>query len=187
MSASTANLASALLEAHEKLEAAFALHQEALLLGDSASAREMLRLYRGLLSVHMRHEEELLLPVFRRAGPIKKWPEVLYTGQHDKMNEHLGRIERALDGLETSSGRALRRELITLLDMEATYKHLVEHHDGAEREGLFPVLDEHQTDAEGQELIPRLLAEWRATVVRARPTYARIAEALDQRARRLDD
>ena len=98
--------ASALLEAHDKLEAAFALHQEALMLLDLRSARSMLEGYRALLAVHMRHEEEVVLVLFRRAGAIKKWPEVLYTGQHAKMNEHLVRIDAALGSLASFQGRA---------------------------------------------------------------------------------
>lgn len=181
MSARPATPASALLEAHEKLEAAFALHQEALLLADLDSAREMFRQYRSLLSLHMRHEEEVVLVLFRRAGVIKKWPEVLYTGQHTKMNEFLERIEAALAALHPDAGRELRRGLIAVFDMEATYKHLVEHHDGAEREGLFPIVDSLQT-AEDEPLIRQLLDQWRAAVAAARPGYTQIAAALDQRA-----
>ncbi len=178
-------LASSLLEAHDKLEAAFALHQEALMLLDLQSATTMLNAYRTLLAVHMRHEEEVVLTLFRRAGAIKKWPEVLYTGQHTKMNEHLSRIDTALKQLTSLDGRVLRREIQALLDLEATYKHLVEHHDGAEREGLFPTVDAVLTEEESRVLIPRLLAEWRGAVDQTRPSYERIAASLDLRAQRL--
>jgi len=178
--------ASALLEAHDQLEAAFALHQEALMLLDLSSAGEMLDAYRTLLSVHMRHEEDTLLSVFRRAGIIKKWPEVLYTGQHQKMNAQLARIHSALQQLRQLEGQPLRRESLALLDLESSYKHLVEHHDGAEREGLFPVVDTQLTAEEAQTLIPRLLGQWREAAAAVRPVYERIAHALDQRAARLD-
>ncbi len=177
--------ASALLEAHDKLETAFALHQEAIMLLDLRSARSMLNAYRALLAVHMRHEEGVVLALFRRAGTIKRWPEVLYTGQHTKMNEHLSRIDACLEKLTGFDGRTLRCQLQALLDLEASYKHLVEHHDGAERQGLFPTVDTLLSDHESRVLIPKLLAEWRSAVDQHRPTYERIAASLDARAERL--
>ena len=76
---------SALLEAHAPIGDALLLHEEALLLLDAELATELLAAHERLLALHMRHEEDVVLEVFRRVPPLKKWPVVLYTGQHEKI------------------------------------------------------------------------------------------------------
>lgn len=155
---------------HADLEEIFALHQESLLLIDLLQARALLGSYRRLLALHMSHEEDELLPIFARAGTIERWPSVLYTGQHQKMNALLDRVEQRLDAILADPPAKPRRAVIALLDIETTYKHLGEHHDGAEREGLVPNLD-RVADAEHRtRLLDRLRAEWRAALALEAPT-----------------
>lgn len=152
------------VEFHTDLEEVFALHQEALIELRLELARDVLAAYRALLGLHMKHEEERLLPVFDRAGRIEKWPRALYTGQHEKM---LGLLERAaagLDGMIASPPDNLRRSVIALLDFETTYKHLHEHHDGAERQGLFPTCDKVSEPAERRELLLAFRRDWRVAL-----------------------
>lgn len=171
-----------LLRLHGVLEDLFLLHQEALLLLDVNAARELLAIYRELLAIHMHHEETrvlLLLP------PVKKWPKVLYTGQHEKMRAHLDAIEQRLTALSTAAPD--RRAVLALLDAEATYKHLEEHHDGAEREGLFPITDEVTPALERERVVGGILAEWQALEQRHAPRIDALRNAVAQRAQRLFD
>jgi hypothetical protein len=149
---------------HADLEEIFALHQESLLLLELERARALCGAYRRLLALHMSHEEEQLLPIFARAGHIERWPSVLYTGQHQKMNALLDRIEQRLDAMIADPPLNRRRAVISLLDLETTYKHLGEHHDGAEREGFVPNLDRVSDSAERSSLLDRFRAEWHAAL-----------------------
>jgi hemerythrin-like domain-containing protein len=153
---------SQLMELHAELDDVFLLHQEALVERKFELARELLAVYRRLLLTHIRHEEEQILPIFERAGPVPRWPVVLYTGQHQKLLALLDRVEARLETL------ASRRDAIALISFEATYKHLLEHHDGAEREGLYPVVDRTASAEEQTQVLESCLNEWRRGMERER-------------------
>lgn len=157
-----------LVDVHTAIEDVFLAHQEALTLLDLQAARELLEIHGRLLEVHMGHEEELLLPVFERAGPIAKWPTVLYTGQHRKMLGMLESVPLRLTELEGIPSERRRREMLRILDHETTYKHLVEHHEGAEREGLFPIADRSAEPDERRVLLERIRDEWSEAFLRER-------------------
>lgn len=59
-----------LLETHQWLDEHFLLHQEALLAGDLPLALDILKTVEESQREHIRIEEELLLPVYERAGRI---------------------------------------------------------------------------------------------------------------------
>jgi hypothetical protein len=150
-----------LLPLHRELDELFALHQESLLAMELRLGRELLAAYRELIGLHMGHEEDELLSLFARAGHVEKWPAVLYTGQHEKMRGMLEQVDDALGSLIDQPSARPRRGIIALLDRETTYKHLGEHHDGAEREGLFPICDSVSEPGERTALVTRLVADWR--------------------------
>lgn len=129
-----------LLAVHRELDELFLLHAECLLDLELELAIELLGAYRELLFLHMRHEETVLLPRYAALGPLPRFPLVLYTGQHEKLRG----MTDALVARTASLGgdpRAVRRAVLELFDRHATFKHLLEHHDGAERQGLFAALD----------------------------------------------
>jgi hemerythrin superfamily protein len=163
---------SSLMELHAELDELFLLHQEALVERRFDLARELCAAYRRLLTTHMRHEEALILPIFERAGPVPRWPVVLYTGQHQKLLALLDQIEARLGSL------AGRRGAIELISFEATYKHLLEHHDGAEREGLYPVVDRSASPEEQTRVLETVRTEWRAAVEREAELVARARQDL---------
>src|SRR5206468_7867779 len=70
-----------LLEFHERLNELFLLHQEALLRLDLDLAAERLRIYERELRAHMRVEEDLLMPVYERAGRIAGGPQEFFIGE----------------------------------------------------------------------------------------------------------
>ena len=146
-----------LLKIHECLNELFLLHQESLLRLDLESAAERLRIYERELRAHMRVEEDLLMPVYERAGKIAGGPPEFFVGEHRRMLEFLARFAATLDELKEESGDLARR-VIRLFDEEAMFKSLCEHHDMRERNIFFPALDRVTDEAERRELIGRCFA-----------------------------
>jgi hemerythrin-like domain-containing protein len=148
---------SSLLAVHEQLNELFLQHQEALLHAEIAMAAQRLREYERELLAHMQVEEELLLPVYERAGRIAGGPVEFFTGEHRRMREFLQRFAAALEELKKDPAE-LSRRLIRLFDEEAVYKQLAEHHDARERNLLFPALDRVTSAEERRALLKRCLS-----------------------------
>jgi hemerythrin-like domain-containing protein len=102
----------------------------------------------------VRAEEDLLLPVYRRAGPIPGGAVELFTSEHRKMLEYVEQFKGTLARLQEQPPN-LKREVIALLDVQATFKHLVEHHDLREQNILYPTLDRVTGEEERRELLAR--------------------------------
>lgn len=141
-----------LLHLHERLTELFLLHQEALLLLDMALAQSRLRQFEIELQAHMRVEEELLLPVYSRAGRIPGGPIEFFTGEHKRMLEFLARFDEKVTQLQNKPAD-LHRKIIELFDVEATFKHLMQHHDLREQNILYPTLDRITSETEREELL----------------------------------
>ncbi|MFZ5896946.1 MAG: hemerythrin domain-containing protein [Myxococcota bacterium] len=151
---------SRLLSIHERLERHFAQHQELLLNRELDQARLVLVGYTRLIQLHMQHEEERLLPIYLRVEPPRRFPPQLFTGQHQRMRELLEGVNARLSALPRERDRLQARAIIELLDYERTYKHLVEHHDGAEQQAFFPALDRLASAAEQSSIAEECLHEW---------------------------
>jgi hemerythrin-like domain-containing protein len=143
-----------LVSVHEGLNELFLLHQEALLRRDVRLALERLLDYERALLAHMRPEEEILLPVYERAGRIPGGPIELFLGEHKKMLAFIARFKATLEQLR-GAGSDLDRRIIKLFDEQAMFKHLVEHHDLRERNILYPTLDRITGERERRELLAR--------------------------------
>lgn len=128
-----------LLDLHEDLREGFLRHQEALLEGDISQARALLASFDRAIRDHIRHEEEVLLPVYEeRCGPIEGAPPALFYGEHRKIEKFLDEFAESLEQL---AGTASTRARIALLDREGVFKNLLHHHDLRERSALYPELD----------------------------------------------
>jgi hypothetical protein len=153
---------------HVRLAELFASHQDLLLEQRVPEARMVLDAYRELLDLHMDHEEECLLPAYERVGPMPLWPVRLYTGQHRRMRDLLrGAAERL--SLISGRGPATRSAIIAVLDHEATFKRLVEHHEDAEHKGLFVALAFELPLEEQMKLVDPCLLEWHHAATRILP------------------
>jgi hemerythrin-like domain-containing protein len=141
-----------LLEIHERLDELFASHQEALLALDVELAQASLKQFELDLRAHMRIEEDLLLPIYARAGRIKGGPPEFYTGEHKKMLEFLARFNKQLEALGEAPAD-LKRGIIDLFDQEAVFKQLMQHHDMREQNLLYPTLDKVTSEAEREALL----------------------------------
>lgn len=146
---------------HEEMEALFLEHQKALICMEAEKAKSTFEAYCALLALHIEHEDHVLMPVFRRIGEIKRWPAVLYEGEHRKLEAWLDRCRQALAilGEPTPEKAAL---IVDALDMGGGLKRLQEHHDQREREAFFPILDQVTEPEERRELLERVFTEWDA-------------------------
>jgi hemerythrin-like domain-containing protein len=143
-----------LLDIHSVLKELFLQHQEALLDADLMRARGRLEEFERRLLHHIREEEILLLPVYERAGAIPGGPPVLFTGEHKRMQELLAGFKQALSLLEQNPD-SRKRATLWLLDRQATFKNLMEHHDLRETNILYPTLDRVTSEAERREILAR--------------------------------
>jgi hemerythrin-like domain-containing protein len=143
-----------LLKVHKELDEMFLCHQEALLSLDICGASEILARYKPELLTHMKHEEDLLLPLYQaRAGRIPGGPVELFLGEHKKMMGFIDEFQRALFRMRLESGSQLKRSIIALMDRESVYKCLVEHHSHREKNILYPWLDRVTTEEERGQLL----------------------------------
>lgn len=145
-----------LLDTHRRISELLLSHQEALLDLDLVRARVSFERFEAALRDHAGEEEELLLPVYARAGAVPGGAAELFRGEHRKMLEIAARIAGALRGLEPGDP-GLRRRVLSLFDEEAVLKSLLAHHDERERNILYPTLDRVTTAAQRRELLSRLL------------------------------
>ena len=148
-----------LLDTHEWLDEHFLLHQEALLAGDLTLALELLKKVDEGQREHIRVEEELLLPVYERAGRIAGGDPQFYINEHRKMLAILDGFKETLPRLVEKSPGERRREIIELFDQGYWFKRLLEHHDNREENILYPTLDRVTAEEERRELLTECFPE----------------------------
>jgi hypothetical protein len=157
---SAAKSFSDVLALHRELEEMFYEHQRALLDFNFRAALERLRAYEAALVAHMRDEVELLLPLNAEPAEIERGgAKEFFLLEHEKMRRHVAHFRAELPKLVGMAEPS--RALIKLLDQETTYKHIVEHHGEREEKFLYPALELVTTEAERDELLPRLFGHGR--------------------------
>jgi hypothetical protein len=147
---------------HQELDELFLLHQEAVLLGSFDAAIQLLNCFKELHHLHMGFEDEKLIPKLDTLGNQGRWPASLYTHEHAKVQQLMGKTGDNLLSLSKGqrSNKNLRREIIAFLDTEKTFKGLCEHHQEREEAGMLPELDK-QTDIEWRtSVIEPFLKDW---------------------------
>lgn len=166
-----------LLETHDHLDELFSLHQQSVLVMRWPMAIELLAAYRSLLSLHVEQEEQVLLPLFERAGAVERAPVVLFTGQHRKLFNQLDRIGARLESVRPREDS--RRSAIEVLDLETAFKHLVEHHDGAEVTYFYPTLQRMASETETADIVKRCWHDWNRARDNLVALVARAHQSLD--------
>lgn len=139
---------------HERLEAIFLAHQDALVRGDLEGAQKALARYRAGLEQHIQDEETHLLPRYDAAAHPRRWQADVFVAEHRKLLELLGELEVALGPLNPAS-ESWPRALVVVLEAEATLKGVAEHHHAREEQALFPTLAKTLGEAAWAELAER--------------------------------
>lgn len=141
-------------DVHHWLDELFLQHQDAVLAHDVPEAQRRLAAYKTALISHIDDEDHRLVPVYdARTANIQGGGTQFFFGEHVKLQEILAHCEQLLDGLDGLDGDAWSRQAIALLDREAFYKSLVEHHHAREQNILFPWLDKVTSDGERADLL----------------------------------
>ena len=149
-------------QCHKGLDEVFLLHQEAVLLGRFDEEIQLLDCYQELHHLHMRFEDENLIPKLDGLGDQGRWPASLYTDEHAKVQELMGKTENNLLSLSNGrlSNKDFRRRIISFLDEERTFKRLCEHHQEREEAGMLPELDKQSDKKWRASVIGSFLKEW---------------------------
>jgi hemerythrin-like domain-containing protein len=148
-----------LTKVHEWLDDLFLAHQTALLSLDLAEARHSLDLYETRLLLHIKDEDELLIPIYgARASDIPGGAVEFFTGEHKKIRRFLAEFHVMLQQLRTRKKLQLKHAIIQLLDREGMYKGLLAHHHAREHNVLYPWLDWLTSETEREKLLNQCLS-----------------------------
>jgi hemerythrin-like domain-containing protein len=146
-----------LLNTHHDIFEVFLEHQEALLHGDFPLALQRLRSYEKKIKRHIREEEELLMPVYSRAGKVPGGDPQLFIGEHQRIVEFIDRLKKLLP-LKKGRGKKSTRQSIEILYQEAMFRWLTEHHDEREKQILYPTLDRVTTAVERDGILRKVIS-----------------------------
>jgi hemerythrin-like domain-containing protein len=139
---------------HEWLDELFLAHQTALLSLDIKEAKRCLDAYDTNLRLHIKDEEDLLIPTYgARASDIPGGAVEFFTGEHKKILGFLGEFHEMLSRLRDQKTLQLKHAVIQLLDREGMYKGLLQHHHAREHNVLYPWLDWLTSEAERKNLL----------------------------------
>lgn len=150
---------------HDDLDDLFAAHQEQIIAQDFRLAAQLLDHYRDRLLLHVRQEDEHLLPLYsqRRAPRTRSGlPAVeIYRAEH-------GRIRALIDKLCHEFRFLLRPQpsrlqVVAMIERESRLKRVLEHHTERERTELYVELNELTTAEERGAQVALCLREWRGT------------------------
>lgn len=143
-----------LLNTHRDIFAVFLEHQEALLRRNFPLALRRLRSYERRIKRHIQEEEELLMPVYSRAGKVPGGDPQLFIGEHQRIAEFIERLKKLLPR-KKGQGKNATRQAIEILYQEAMFRWLIEHHDEREKQILYPTLDRVTTAAERESILEK--------------------------------
>lgn len=154
---------------HVELDEMFAHHQELLVGFDLAAAAARLDAFLDRLRLHMRHEEEWLLPIYAARGGRREHatrPQCeIYLLEHAKLLRLLADTRAEIEAL-VAQASCSRRQVIAVLDHETTIKRVIEHHGERERSILYPELDRLTSLEERGEIIDRCIGGWDQSDIR---------------------
>ncbi len=143
-----------LTKVHEWLDELFLAHQTALLSLDLTEAERWLNDYDANLRLHIKDEEDLLIPIYgARASDIPGGAVEFFTGEHKKILAFVAEFHLMLKGLRNQKKLQLKHAIIQLLDREGMYKGLLQHHHAREHNVLYPWLDWLTSEAERKQLL----------------------------------
>lgn len=146
---------SILLDVHTELEELFFEHQKRLIRFDFVEALRLLEQYEASILKHIEDENTHLLPIYEERGEQQTGAAVqLFYDDHERLKAHLVQFREEIESLITDP--APDKKLIWLLEREAFFKKLCDHHDIRETRFLYPELDRITSDAEKAELLGRV-------------------------------
>ena len=150
---------SELLDIHQDLERIFFRHQQKLLHFEFDAALEILDEYERALLKHISDENTHLLPIYIERGDIKRGGAAqMFFDEHEKMIDHIAFFKEETAKLK--SEETVDEKLVWLIEREAFYKKLHDHHDIRETNFLYPELDRITSDEEKLELLNKVTCKF---------------------------
>jgi hemerythrin-like domain-containing protein len=138
-----------LADAHGDLDELFEEHRHALLGFEFKAAHDAIEAFWRVLRAHIRVEDEIVLPAYtQRVGHVEGGSPELFLNEHRQMERWVQEFRRDVKRLAQSARTPKRADVLALLDREATFKNLLQHHDERERSFLYPLLDKATTSEE---------------------------------------
>ena len=130
-----------LSEVHDRLGRLLEDHQLALIHGDLEGARRLLARFATGIRAHIRHEEDVLLPVYEERVKVTRIgdPETL-RDEHRQIEAALRKIEARTTELDREGG-TWEGSVLHLLEEQYRFKRLLKHHNHREDRSLYPLLD----------------------------------------------
>jgi len=128
---------------HAALETQLLAVLDALIALRPARAAAAFARFAALLDAHFAAEESELLPRLA-ALPAPRWPPALYLAEHAKLRQLCARYTETLAAAaaRTPATAALRRrQALDLIDALHPLRHVLEHHQQREEQGLLAELE----------------------------------------------
>ena len=143
---------SSLLSEHLQLEELFNTHQRALLARDLDGALGAVNRFENVLRKHIDFEEEVLLPMYgaKRLQTLGGTLPI-FQSEHRKLLQSIAKLARDTQALPESSD--ILGSILNLLDEEAMFKGLFNHHSLREKNLLFPRLDACTSETERENAL----------------------------------
>ena len=143
---------SALESEHEDLERLFESHQRALIGRDIDAAVATIKTFENRLTWHIGYEEDVLLPLYKtKAGEVEGGTLTIFQAEHRKLRETTANLARHTAALYAAPD--ILGSILSLMDEEALFKGLFNHHALREQNLLFPRLDAVTNEAEREKAL----------------------------------
>lgn len=127
---------------HAALETQLLAVLDALIALRPARAAAAFARFAALLDAHFAAEESELLPRLA-ALPAPRWPPALYLAEHAKLRQLCARYAQTLAAAIAAAPATAprrRRQALNLIDALHPLRHVLEHHQQREDQGLLPEL-----------------------------------------------
>lgn len=140
---------SGLDEFHQYTGMLFDRHQIALMKDDREAALTMLQELESLMNAHIRDEEELLLPIYRKEiDPVPAGGGAeFYLREHEQIRSFLKRF------IGHQPGGPYEISIVHYFDMCTIYKDLTDHHHARERTFLYRLLDKKLNKEQKKQIL----------------------------------
>jgi iron-sulfur cluster repair protein YtfE (RIC family) len=147
-----ATFSSSLLKEHADIGHLFDNHQRALLLRDIDVALASLATFSETLERHIAYEEKTVLPLYAaKGGETEGGTLKIFQAEHRKLLDTAAKLTKHTGALYGS--RDMLGSILALLDEEAGFKGLLNHHSLREKNLLFPRLDARTTATERRKVL----------------------------------
>jgi len=137
---------------HKDLEQLFEGHQRALIARDLDAAVATINTFQNRLNWHIGYEDRVLLPLYKaKAGEVEGGTLPIFQAEHRKLRECVASLARSTESLYSSED--IVGSILNLLDEEALFKGLFNHHALREHNLLFPRLDAVTNETERERAL----------------------------------